>query len=111
MYLEFEYSDMRKKTIGKDKSSYYIAFTNPETGEEFDGGIDHPDHNMLAVLNDTEGFLKFVFGENSFLITGNDNSEDFGKFIENNIMHDKWMDFDDYAKMPDREYDIYYKGN
>lgn len=109
--VEFEYSDMRKIRIGKDKSSYYITFTNPETGKKFDGGIDHPNQNMLAVLNDTEGFLKFVFGENSFLITGNDNSEDFEKFIENNITHVEWMDFDDYAKMPDREYDIYYKGN
>lgn len=92
----------------------------PTSGKYWnDGYIDHvgtddmPDW-LENMMSDDDALLTYLFGD-AFVITGNDNSNDFSDTMyetigENHTSYGTWTEYGGLKKEYDN-YDIYYKGN
>ena len=84
-----------------------------------DGYIDHVGTDEMPewlenMMNDDDALLTYLFGD-AFVVTGNDNSDDFRYTMyevigENHTPYGTWTEYGGYRKEYDN-YDIYYKGN
>ncbi len=90
----------------------------PDKDEEYgDGYIDHGSETeefVNAVLADCDKLIKFLFGD-SFIVTGNDNSDEYSDYMYTQIGEEKteWGSFPRYGDLKPEfeEYEIYKKGN
>ena len=84
-----------------------------------DGYIDHVGKDDMPdwlenMMSDDDALLTYLFGD-AFVITGNDNSNDFSDTMyetigENHTSYGTWTEYGGLKKEYDN-YDIYYKGN
>lgn len=92
----------------------------PSSDDIWDNGyIDHVGEDDMPewlenMTNDEDALLTYLFGD-AFVITGNDNGDDFRDTMyeavgENHTPYGTWTEYGGYKKEYDN-YDIYYKGN
>lgn len=87
------------------------------SGDKYGGYIDHGYETIdfvNDVLNDEEKLMTYLFGD-SFIVTGNDNSDDYSDYMYVNEGEEStsWGTFTNYGKLKPEfdNYEIYYKGN
>lgn len=102
-------------------SKYGVAYDFEPSSEEYwdDGYIDHVGVDDMPewlenMMYDDDLLLTYLFGD-AFVVTGNDNSNDFSDTMyeaigENHTSYGTWTKYGGLKKEYDN-YDIYYKGN
>lgn len=78
--IQYRFDTVITKQMTTFLNCYYTEF-HDKNGCKFKGYVDHPNETILDLLDDKDMFFKFLFGKESMLVTGNDNYEDFGDYM------------------------------
>lgn len=114
------YLETIKKYLDEENITYSFE---PSRGDVWENGyVDHGGDNpkvIEGILKTKESFLTYLFDENAYVSTGNDNDE--GYFIPGVGLESDYGDYDDYKSLHEKyykamkeyekDYDVYYKGN
>lgn len=110
--------DKLKVILDKNGVEYTFEPTVNERGYLENGGIDHvgeTEEFIDAVLNDEDMLMRYLFGEESTVYTGNDNSDGFWRYETAYQGFAKAYDDDDnYIDNPyhnEEKFDYFVKGN